>query len=471
MKINTLNFLLQWETVRDVFYNIDTQAGFPSYDVTIYDKDKYLIGKYVKLKDYEPIIEITSRAVSKMPKIKYFTNISRNRILSKFEYNFQDNYYKYKEINDKIGFYRDLTFSINYENNIDKKFDFTAQYNHIEDINKQMLFNKIYRSSDGLSIKLLINKEYFNSKDISSFLIFTKLSNRSITNKKLLNLLAEGINQKWLDINDETAMVTIPFIETDLVEMSENINIEIIPLNSIQTNIYKFLKEREIEEDINSLYKEYFTNQYFDIGKIYKQTSNNETVVFYQNYIYLFNKDSLETNSLQTDLNINGIVFNKYLPLLNKDQINKTICLSDDLNTDNVLDNNYNIQKDYLGYYAKNLIDYKDVAIDLDYLQNQGIKSVKILEIEELANTCNIYIEYITSFYSNEKFYIETSNNLKFYEKYKTTIEEKEYITLLFKYSYNLDTLDQYLLENPNFNKNKIISEKDLINFSAKLIL
>ena len=116
-------------------------------------------------------------------------------------------------------------------------------------------------------------------------------------------------------------------------------------------------------------------------------------------------------------------------------------------------------------------MNYEDVAIDIDYLQNQGIKSVKILEIEELNDICNIYIEFITSFYNNEKFYIETSNNLKFYEKYKTSINDQEYITFLFKYSYELQSLNQYLSQNTDINKNQIISEKDLINFSAKLIL
>jgi hypothetical protein len=266
-------------------------------------------------------------------------------------------------------------------------------------------------------------------------------------------------------------LLTVPFIESDIVEISENLNVKVIPLNYFQSELYKFLiEQQEKEEDINNLYQEYFPNQCFNIGKIYKQAVNNETMIFYQNYIYLFNKDSLETNSLQTDLNINDINFTKYFPLLNKDQTNKTICLSDDLNTDDVIDNIYNLQKDNLGYYSKNMTDYEDIAIDIDYLQNQGVKTAKIIEIEELDDICNIYIEFITSFYNNEKFYIETSNNLKFYEKYKTIIDEKEYITFLFKYSHNLSSLNDYLSQNLNINKSQIISEKDLINFSAKLI-
>jgi hypothetical protein len=165
------------------------------------------------------------------------------------------------------------------------------------------------------------------------------------------------------------------------------------------------------------------------------------------------------------------MVFNSYFPLLNKDRADKTICLSNDLNTDDVLDNNYNLQKGYLGFYGKDLTSYEDVAIDLDYLQNQGVLQAKITEIEENSNTCNIYIEYITTFYNNEKFYIETSNNLKYIEKYKTNIDNKDYTTLLFKYSYDLQGLNEFLNENPSINKSQIISDKDLINFSAKLIL
>ena len=299
----------------------------------------------------------------------------------------------------------------------------------------------------------------------------SEVSNKLVKNKKLTNLFTEKVEEKWLDVNESTVLLTIPFIESDIVEISENLNIKIIPLNYLQSELYNFLKERESQEDINNLYEEYFPNQTFNIGKIYKQSTNNETVVFYQNYLYLFNNQSLNSNSLTSNISINDMLFNSYFPLLNKDQANKTICLSNDLNTDDVLDNNYNLQKGYLGFYGKDSSAYEDVAIDLDYLQNQGILQAKIIEIEENSNTCNIYIEYITTFYNNEKFYIETSNNLKYIEKYKTNIDDKDYITLLFKYSYDLQNLNEYLIENPSINKSQIISDKDLINFSAKLIL
>jgi hypothetical protein len=472
MKINNFDLNIEWFSSRILPDSVEIESDFPSYNITIKDEKGNLIEQINNINDFEKIVQVSSRKASlKTPKIKYRVDFAKNKVKNTFKYNFERNFNKYREINNKIGFYKKFQFDINYNNTIPLNKLVDLEYMNIEDLDKNLLFNKVYRSSDYLSIKLIINKLYFDSKEIKSFLILSTVSNKFTKEKELKNLFVENIKENWLDVNTETASLSIPFIESEIVELSENINIKIIPLTFCQAEIYKFLKNSVSEEDINALYEEYYPNQCLNIGKIYRQISNASTAAFYQNYIYLFNKDSIETNSLQTDLNINDMIFNKYFPLLNKDQFNKTICLSDDLNTDDVLDNAYNLEKDYLGYYAKDLTNYEDIAIDIDYLQNQGIRSAKILEIEELPDTCNIYIEFITSFYDNEKFYIETSNNLKFYEKYKTIIEDKEYITLLFKYSYSLQALNEYLSTNSSIIKSQIISDKDLINFSAKLIL
>jgi hypothetical protein len=471
MKVKNLNLTLEWQTIRNLPVEINIEDPFPTYNVKVKNEDQIIIYSALNIDKYEPIEEIICKHSEGVKKPKFYASFSNTKANNKFIFDFKENYLKFKELNNKLGYYKKVYLEVDYNGDSEGDFTLEGEYEEIYELEKKLLFNKIYRSTDYLTVKFLINKEYFSNKEIHSLLIMSEVSNRVLKNKKLLNLFTEDVQSKWLDVNETTALLTIPFIESDIVEISENLNIQVMPLNKLQSDMYKLFKENENEIDINNFYQDFLPNQLFNIGKIYKQTSNNETVAFYQNYIYLFNKDSLETNSLQTDLSINDITFNKYLPLLKKDQINKTICLSDDLNTDDVLDNNYNLQKDYLGYYAKNLTDYEDVAVDIDYLQNQGIQSVKIVEIEEFSDTCDIYIEFMTSFYNNEKFYIETSNNLKFYEKYKTTIDDKEYITLLFKYSYNLDSLKQYLLENSNINKNQIISEKDLINFSVKLIL
>ena len=412
MKINNLNLTLEWDTLRNIPNYIQISQEFPSYNISVKDKNNNLIEKYFDIKNNEPFLEKKSRKISRIPKIKYFVNLSKNQIKSSFKYNFENNYNKFKELNNKLGFFKELLFSIDYNNDNKEDFNVSVEYQEIEDLNKNILFNKIYRSSDYIAVKLLINKQYFNEKNIHSFLILSEVSNKVLKNKKLNNLFIEDVKDKWLDVNESTTLLTVPFIETDIVEISENLNIKVIPLNYFQSELYNFLKSKESQEDINNLYEEYFINQTFNIGKIYKQSINNETVIFYQNYLYLFNNESLNSNGLTSDLLINDMIFNSYFPLLNKDQANKTICLSNDLNTDDVLDNNYNLQKGYLGFYGKDLTSYEDVSIDLDYLQNQGVLQAKIIEIEENSDTCNIYIEYITTFYNNEKFYIETSNNL-----------------------------------------------------------
>lgn len=471
MKINNLNLTLQWETTRDIPESMIVDEKFPSYNIKIKDKYDNLIKEFFELCNHEKILDTEFVQIPKAPKVKYFINFSKTKVKSDFKYSFKDNYKDYKESNNKIGFYKEFHFFVDFNNNEKSNFNVAAEYAEVEDLDKNILFNKIYRSSDYLAIKFLIDKEYFNLKNIYSILVLAEASNKIIKNKKLLNLFTENIKEKWLDVNNQTVLLTIPFIESDIAEISENINIKVIPLNFVQSEIYKFLEQEESQEDINKLYQEYFPNQCFNIGKIYKQSINNETVAFYQNYLYLFNNQSLYSNSLTSNILINDMTFNSYFPLLKKDQSDKTLCLSNDLNTDDILDNTYNIQKEYLGFYDKNATLYEDVAIDLDYLQNQGILQAKIIEIEENNNACNIYIEFITTFFNNEKFYIETSNNLKYTEKYKTTIDNKDYATLLFKYSYDLQSLNEYLYENPSINKSQIISDKDLISFSAKLML
>jgi hypothetical protein len=453
--------------------NLDeSNIQFPPYDIIITDDKNLLINKFIGLSNYVPQLETIFYDHSDgyvCPTIQ--TRISSSVASTEFKYDFLNNYIKYKELNNKIGFFKKIKITVDYQNSDSEDFFTDVEYDEINQIDKNKLFKKIYRSNDYVSLKIILDKNYIQEKEIHSLLIATEISNKNIKHKKLQNLFIEDIKERYLDINNTSVMLTIPFIETDLVEITENLNIKVICLNKLQSDMYTLLLEKESQEDINIFLEEFFPNQFFNIGKIYKQSVNNETLIFYQSYLYLFNNQSLNSNSLTSDLSINDMIFNSYFPLLNKDQANKTICLSNDLNTDDVLDNNYNLQKGYLGFYGKDSTSYEDIAIDLDYLQNQGVLQAKIIEVEENGNTCNIYIEFITTFYNNEKFYIETSNNLKYSEKYKTNIDSKDYITLLFKYSYNLQNLNEFLNENPSISKLQIISDKDLINFSAKLIL
>lgn len=474
MKTKNLNFNLTWDSKRKHFIeDLDEfNFQFPTYDIIIKNENDIIINNFNDLCNYSPQLETIINGPDTgyvCPSVE--VRVSSSTASTEFKYDFLNNYTKYKELNNKLGFFKKIKITIDYKNDDSNDFSIDAEYDEIEDINKNKLFQKIYRSNDYLSLKLLLDKYYIQEKEIYSLLITSEASNKNIKNKKLKNLFIENIEEKYLDINDKSVLLTVPFIENEIVEITENLNIKIICLNKLQSDMYSLFNEKESQDDINVFFEEFFPNQFFNIGKVYKQSVNNETVIFYQNYLYLFNNQSLNSNSLTSDILINDITFKNYFPLLNKDKSNKTICLSNDLNTDDVIDNNYNLEKEYLGFYNKDLNFYEDVSIDLDYLQNQGLLQAKIIEIEENKDTCNIYIEFITTFYNNEKFYIETSNNLKYTEKYKTNIEGKDYITLLFKYSYDLQNLNEYLSENPAINKSQIISDKDLINFSAKLIL
>jgi hypothetical protein len=473
MKNKSLDIKLEWVTSLNPYVSYEQITDYPSFNVKIYDKNNSLIKSSENLKDYISIIDKSFTFPENAKKLKFNKDEIKNKAKTNFTFLFEDNYLKYKINNNKLGFYDSLNVQIDYNNLDQYNLNLNVDYDIIEDLNKQLLFNKVYRSNDYFSVKLLINKEYNDQKEINSLLIFPEASNKITKNQKLKNLFVEDLSSKWLDMNSTVALLTVPFIESEIVEISENINIKILPLTKWQTQMYSFLIKKEDENEVNKFLFELLDKQIINIGKIYKQSINYETVIFYQNYIYLFNKDSLENNSLKNDLILDNVNFNYYFPLLNKNLANKTICLSNDLNTDNVLDTNYPIDSEYLGFYSKDLSAFEDVKIDLDYFQAKNIKNVKILEIEEDKDNdlVNIYIEYITEFYDNEKFYIETSNNLNFYEKYKTKIDEKDHITFLLKYSYSSKDLNNYLEQNKDTNKSQIISNKDLINFSAKLIL
>ena len=463
MKIKHINPTIEWQTIKNInFFN--TNSKLPAYNITIKNEDTVL-EQILDTKDY---IYTEDRRFSddiNLKKPKFYSSQAKNSINHTYTFHFIKNYGIYKKIYNKLGFFKNLKFIIDYVDTPDIDYQFDIQYCEIENLNQNSLLNKIYRSNDLLSLKLLINIKHFQEKEISSILILG-----STTNQNLKSILIEEIDKKWLNVNQETALLTIPFIENEIVEISDKLNVKIIPLNNVQSQIYNFLKSHESEEKINKMFEEFFPNQIFNIENVGKQIENNETLIVYQNYIYLFNKDSLNSNSLDLT-KINEIEFNKYYPLLNKSEINKTICINCDVDEDSHSNNLFNLNKDYLGYFYKDLDLYRDINSDLNTLISKNIRQVKILEINEENNICDLYIEFITNFYNNEKFYIETSRDLKFYEKYYSKIDNKDYITFLFKYSYDLIDLNNYLTNHPNENRSQIISGKSILNFTGKIIL
>ena len=468
MKNNNINIKLEWKTILNSLGTSSKSNILPSFSVTLKDKD-LIIDRFLNLNNHMIANNKIFSSENNSKKLKYNRSEDKNQVNSSFDYPFENNFNKYKENNKKIGFYKNINFSVLYDNQDKQHFNLDVEYEMLEDIDKNILFNRIYRSDDFLSIKMLSNKEYAESKGIYSYLILSTLSNHVEKNLQLKNLFIENVASKWLDNNNFTTLLTVPFIESNIVEISENINIKILPLKKWQSEMYKFLKDREKEEDINTFLTENFEKQIINIGKIYKQSINYETLVFFQNYLYLFNEESLSSSI--DKIQIGDVNFENYYPILNKDLKNKMICLSEDINSDDVIDNSYNIEKDHLGYYNQSQTKYVDINMDLDYFQSRNIKDVKILEIKENETECFLYIEFITNFFEKEKFYVESSANLKYIEKYKTLSNDREYITFLFEYKYPLEKLKNFLSLNQNLQKNQILSEKDLINFSAKFII
>ena len=468
MKNNNINIKLEWKTILNSLGTSSKSSILPSFSVTLKDKD-LIIDRFLNLNNHMIANNKIFSSENNSKKLKYNRSEDKDQVNSSFDYLFENNFNKYKENNKKIGFYKNINFSVLYDNQDKQYFNLDVEYEMLEDIDKNILFNKIYRSDDFLSIKMLSNKEYAESKGIYSYLILSTLSNHVEKNLQLKNLFIENVASKWLDNNNFTTLLTVPFIESNIVEISENINIKILPLKKWQSEMYKFLKDREKEEDINTFLTENFEKQIINIGKIYKQSINYETLVFFQNYLYLFNEESLSSSI--DKIQIGDVNFENYYPILNKNLKDKMICLSEDINSDDVIDNSYNIEKDYLGYYNQSQTKYVDINMDLDYFQSRNIKDVKILEIKENETECFLYIEFITNFFEKEKFYVESSANLKYIEKYKTLSNDREYITFLFEYKYSLEKLKNFLSLNQNLQKNQILSEKDLINFSAKFII
>lgn len=467
MKIKDINTIIKWQTIRQNFNGLDIDIPFPSYNIKIKHNDT-IIEELNNLKEYIYTEDQYFLNYLESKKPKYFSQKSQNKIDAQYTFHFAKNYKIYKEKFNKLGFFKNIKLIVDYNNTQEIDYEFDLEYPDIENINNNLLFNKIYRSNDYLSIKFLINKIYLEEKEVDSILIMSEAYVNS-QNKKLKNLLVKEIKKQWLDVNEENALLTIPFVENEIVEVCNNINIKIIPLNLLQTQIYEFLKSRETEEDINLMFLDFFNNQVLDFGKIYKQPVNMDTLIVYQNYLYLFNKESI-SNSLRS-INIKEVVFDQYYPLLNKDDLNKTIYLSSDFSESSSINEQFEINKDFIGYYNKEQIKYYDSLNDIQYLQTQGIQKCSIAEVIEENSICNLYLEFITNFYQNENFYIETSSNIKLDKKYRKNINNKEYITFLFKYSYNLNDINQYLLDNPNVKKSQIVLNKNIINFSAKILL
>lgn len=270
MKIKNLNITLEWNTIRNIPSFVEVNAEFPSYNIKAISNNE-IIYQVNNLKEYIPIHELEYKIINNSKKPKLISGYSKNKVSSKYIFDFSHNYTHFSQKYNKIGYHKNVIFEVDYNNDGKGDFQIEAQYDEIEGIDKDMLFSKIYRSSDYINVKLLIHKKYFMEKEIYSFLISGTINNplnNEIIDYPLNNLFTENVVQKWLDVNQETALLTIPFIESDLVEISNNLKIKIIPLNKLQSDMYLFFKDKYFQDEIVNFYTEFFPQQILDIGEI-----------------------------------------------------------------------------------------------------------------------------------------------------------------------------------------------------------
>ena len=270
MKIKNLNITLEWDTIRNIPSFVEVNAEFPSYNIKAISNNE-IIHEINELKDYVPVHEIEYKIINNSKKPKLTSGYSKNKVSSKYIFDFYHNYSHFSQKFNKIGYHKNIILEVDYNNDGKGDFQIEAEYDEIDSIDKELLFSKIYRSSDYLNVKLLMHKKYFIEKEIYSFLISGNINNpldNDTTNYTLSNLFTENIEQKWLDVNQETALLTVPFIESDLVEMSNSLKIKIIPLNKLQSDMYLFFKDKYFQDEIVNFYTEFFPQQFLDIGEI-----------------------------------------------------------------------------------------------------------------------------------------------------------------------------------------------------------
>ena len=141
MKVKNLNLTLEWQTIRNIpdFLKIDTH--FPTYNVKVKNENDYLIHQNLNLNNHEFIMESNLQYEDFMLKPKLSVEISKNKTKNIFKYNFENNYLKYKELNNKLGFFKKIKFEVDYNNDGKGDFELKAEYAEIENLDKNIAYS------------------------------------------------------------------------------------------------------------------------------------------------------------------------------------------------------------------------------------------------------------------------------------------------------------------------------------------
>lgn len=472
---NKKDITILWESQRDLSAEILSEQlhkGFPSFNVEISNENNELIYTYENIPSSNELgsislasLEAKRKIINRNPaiicanprkKMEMFSN--QNIVKNNFTFPIEENFRLFKEKNGYDNFYDKLFIKITHNDSFQISYNCFVEYDR--NINKDLLsqsISKIYRSSDNLNLKIKFNPS-FNEVNINSFIIFAKAINGN-SQIDLNPIFVEDIQSKWLDTVDDTKILSLPFVENEILEESENLNVEIYPLLPFEIAIIKSIKDNE---NIKNFVKNFVTNK-LTYNNLYKSGSILELINF-QGYAYLFNKESFSSLAWpDTNVLINNINYCKYFPK-SKDFNNlNTICLNTGPEIDSsileIVDQNLN---ETLGYHNPDESKYYDIALDLPYFKSLNISDVKIIKIEEKENEYVMYLDFKTLLTEQQDVILyNCSSNLSYARKYYENINDSNYLHLIFSIKY------------PKFNKtglnnSQIIDEKIMINFSFR---
>ena len=473
---NKKDITILWESQRDLSADILSERlhkGFPSFNVEISNENNELIYMYEHIPSSNEIgsislasLEARQKIINRNPaiicanprkKIEMFSN--QNIVKNNFTFPIEENFRLFKEKNGYDGFYEKLFIKITHNDSFQISYTCFVEYD--KTINKDLLnqsISKVYRSSDNLNLKIKFNPSSFNDTNINSFIIFAKAINGN-SQIDLSPVFVEDVQSKWLDTVDDTKILSLPFIENEILEESQNLNIEIYPLLPFETAVLKSIKDNE---NIKNFINNFIINKLV-YNNLYKSGSILELINFH-GYVYLFNKESF-SNLAWPDINllINNINYYKYFPKSKGSNNLNTICLNTGPEIDSsileIVDQNLN---QTLGYYNIDESKYYDILLDLPYFKSLNISHIKIIEIEEKENEYVMYLDFTTLLTEQQDIILyNCSSNLSYIRKYYENINDSNYLHLIFSIKY------------PKFNKDglnsaQVIDEKIMINFSFR---
>lgn len=441
---------------------------FPTFTVFIYDEEDNLIDTLHNLdnKNIKETLNLFEIPSLKMPSgrgikatngdIRFLKEkFSKKSIENYFTYGFLKNYEIFKIKNKSSGFYSKLKFKVQFNSDEPSYLNFSVEYPQINfDLYK--IFSKIYRSNDLYSAKFLLDLENWNISEAYSMLIYP-----STSNYQLSKIFIENVSSLWLNTTNESKLLTVPFVESALAENSKNIDLEIFLLNKVQSEIYTNLINIENDSNIKDIFIQKYKNQSI---KISLEEQNKK--VYFEGSLYLFNNLNFSSRSYpDSETLINGVNYKKYFPKLNTINGNTVLALRDfTKQRDQTFDLNLN---EDLGYFHNN--EYEDVSQDIPYFNYANIKSIEVIDAIESGENIKILVEFTTNIDKIPEALIDSSN-LVLEDKYMKNINDIDYYSLIFSYSFQKNNLINYS-NSQNIPLESIIYQKVPIKFSFILNL